>query len=146
MSDAALPSGARPPGAAHGAPSSSGSGSGSAGDACPLCASPLAPDQDWCLECGGAARTRRAPPAHWKPILITHAVVAVVALAVLTASLVKLAGGSGTTTIIGTAPSGGGAAAGATGATGATGTTGVTGATAPAGTTAATGAHGATTP
>jgi hypothetical protein len=64
------------------------------GDACPLCGTPLRPDQDWCLRCGAAARTRLAATPSWKTPIATIAVVAALALGVLAAALVKLAGGS----------------------------------------------------
>lgn len=64
-------------------------------EACPLCGTPLSPEQDWCLRCGAAARTRLAATPNWKAPIATIAVVAALALAVLAAALVKLAGGSG---------------------------------------------------
>jgi hypothetical protein len=63
---------------------------------CPLCGSPLHPEQDWCLRCGGAARTRLAASPNWKAPTATLAVVLALSLGVLAAALVKLAGGSGT--------------------------------------------------
>ena len=66
-----------------------------AADACPLCRSALASEQDWCLQCGAAARTRLAASPNWAPPAIGLAVVIALALAVLAASLVKLAGDSG---------------------------------------------------
>jgi hypothetical protein len=65
------------------------------GDSCPLCGAPLHPDQEWCLRCGAAARTRLAASPNWKAPMIAVAVVAGLALAVLAAALVKLAGDSG---------------------------------------------------
>jgi hypothetical protein len=59
-------------------------------DSCPLCGAPLDPNQDWCLRCGAAARTRLAASSSWKAPLIAGAVVAALALAVLAAALVKL--------------------------------------------------------
>ena len=64
-------------------------------EACPLCGAPLSPEQDWCLRCGAAARTRLAATPNWKAPIATIAVVAALALGVLAAALVKLAGGSG---------------------------------------------------
>ncbi len=64
-------------------------------DACPLCGSPLAPDQEWCLHCGAAARTRLAATPNWRWPLIAVAAVVATALAVLAVALVKLAGDSG---------------------------------------------------
>ncbi|HEY2181950.1 MAG TPA: hypothetical protein VGH09_09800 [Solirubrobacteraceae bacterium] len=70
----------------------------SASDACPLCGAPLDPEQDWCLNCGAAARTRLAATPNWRVPAATIAVIAVLALGVLAAALVKLAGGSGSST------------------------------------------------
>jgi hypothetical protein len=82
--------GSEVPGAAN-----RGTGPAPTGDACPLCGAPLDPDQEWCIRCGAAARTRLAASSSWKTPIIAFAVVAVLALGVLAASLVKLAGGSG---------------------------------------------------
>ena len=70
----------------------------STSDACPLCGAPLDPEQDWCLNCGAAARTRLAATPNWRAPAATVAVIAVLALGVLAAALVKLAGGSGSST------------------------------------------------
>jgi hypothetical protein len=86
----AVPQTARSPGAAAGA-----SAPGSEVDCCPLCRAPLHPDQQWCLQCGAAARTRLAPAPNWKVPIIAVVVVAGLALAVLAAALVKIAGDSG---------------------------------------------------
>lgn len=59
---------------------------------CPLCGEPLQEEQDWCLRCGAAARTRLAAPPKWKLLVFSLVAVAVLALAVLIAALVKLAG------------------------------------------------------
>lgn len=64
-------------------------------DMCPLCGSAIAPDQDWCLRCGAAARTRVAATPRWQPPLALLLVLAAICLAVLAAALVKLAHGSG---------------------------------------------------
>jgi hypothetical protein len=100
-----------------------------------VCGAPLHPEQSWCLSCGAAARTRLAPAPSWKRPIGAFAVVVVLALGVLAAALVDLAGGSApvpaTTTTV-TAP-----AAAATPSVATTPTT----ATAPATTT-----QGATTP
>src|SRR5438477_12643622 len=66
-----------------------------AGEECPLCGASLGPEQDWCLRCGAAARTRLAASRRWRAPVIALAVVAALALAVLGAALVKLAGDSG---------------------------------------------------
>jgi hypothetical protein len=42
---------------------------------CPRCSAPLERDQDWCLRCGLAARTRLAPTPDWR-IPLTAAIVA----------------------------------------------------------------------
>ncbi len=62
--------------------------------ACPLCGAPLDPQQEWCLSCGAAARTRLAAPTNWKAPIVAIAVIAALALGVLAAALVKLSGGS----------------------------------------------------
>jgi hypothetical protein len=46
--------------------------------ACPRCGAALRPEQDWCLECGAAARTRIARTPAWR--LPVFAVVFLVAL------------------------------------------------------------------
>lgn len=62
---------------------------------CPLCGAPLAGDQDWCLQCGTAARTRIAATPRWQIPLAVLLVAAALALAVLAGALVKLARGTG---------------------------------------------------
>lgn len=62
------------------------------GEWCPLCGSPLRREQDWCLQCGAAARTRLAATPRWRAPVITFAVVILISLGVLIASLVKLIG------------------------------------------------------
>jgi hypothetical protein len=59
-----------------------------------VCGAPLHPEQSWCLSCGAAARTRLAPAPSWKRPIGAFAVVVVLALGVLAAALVDLAGGS----------------------------------------------------
>lgn len=61
-------------------------------EGCPLCGAPLAGEQDWCLRCGTAARTRLAAPPKWKGLAFGLATIAAVALAVLAVALVKIAG------------------------------------------------------
>jgi hypothetical protein len=78
-----------PSAAASGA---AGPGATGAGDTCPLCQAPLRADQDWCLQCGAAARTRLAAPAKWKALALGLVGVALIALAVLAVALVKLTG------------------------------------------------------
>jgi peptidylprolyl isomerase len=67
-------------------------------EACPLCGAPLHPEQEWCLRCGAAARTRLAMSSSWKGPVIALATVAALSLLVLAVSLVALAGNSTTTT------------------------------------------------
>jgi hypothetical protein len=105
--------------------------------ACPLCAAPLDPRQEWCLNCGAAARTRLAAPTNWRAPIVAIAVIAALALGVLAVALVKLSGGSHaprvlapiTRTVTTANPLVPGAIPGAipTTTTGATGTTGTTG-------------------
>jgi Tfp pilus assembly protein PilX len=52
----------------------------------------LKPEQNWCMRCGAAARTRLAAQPKWKALVIALVVVVVLALGVLTAALVTLAG------------------------------------------------------
>ncbi|HTA96110.1 MAG TPA: hypothetical protein VK730_00530 [Solirubrobacteraceae bacterium] len=59
---------------------------------CPLCQTPLRPDQNWCLRCGAAARTRLAAQPKWKALVVALLLVVVLSLGVLAAALVKLAG------------------------------------------------------
>jgi hypothetical protein len=71
-----------------------GAGQPWSGEACPLCGTQLHPHQEWCLNCGAAARTRVAAAPNWKGPLATLAVVVALSLGVLAAALVKLAAGS----------------------------------------------------
>jgi hypothetical protein len=64
------------------------------GESCPLCGAPLHPEQEWCLNCGAAARTRLAASPGWRGPIIALMVVLVLSLGVLAGALVKLAGGS----------------------------------------------------
>jgi hypothetical protein len=68
-------------------------------EACPLCGAPLRPDQEWCLHCGAAARTRLATSSNWKAPIIAVAVIVTLSLGVLAASLVSL-NSDKTTTVI----------------------------------------------
>jgi hypothetical protein len=61
-------------------------------EACPLCRAPLLPEQEWCLQCGAAARTRLAASPNWRAPVIALVILVVLALAVLAIALVKLAG------------------------------------------------------
>ena len=64
-------------------------------DICPLCGGPLHREQDWCLKCGAAARTRLAAAPNWKGPVIALVLVVAISLGVLAAALIKLAGESG---------------------------------------------------
>ena len=109
--------------------------------ACPLCGAALDQRQEWCLNCGAAARTRLAAPTNWKAPIVAIAVIAALALGVLAAALVKLSGGSPapravapvTRTVTTAAPIVPGATPGTipTTTTGAAGATGLGGAIAP---------------
>jgi cytoskeletal protein RodZ len=57
---------------------------------CPRCNAPVGPDQDWCLECGAAARTRLAQTPNWRLPIIVVAVVAILAGAGLAVAFVAL--------------------------------------------------------
>ena len=63
-------------------------------DACPMCGAPLRGEQDWCLSCGAAARTRLAATPNWRAPIAVLAILAALALGVLVAALVELAGSS----------------------------------------------------
>jgi predicted nucleic acid-binding Zn ribbon protein len=94
-------------------------------ETCPLCGTPLHRDQEWCLRCGGAARTRLAATPNWRAPIAAIVAVIVLSLGVLSAALVDLAGSSSptkirVTRIVTTAPA---AALGAPASTGATPTT-----------------------
>ncbi len=73
-------------------PAPAGANGGMTRELCPLCGAPLKREQDWCLKCGAAARTRLAAQPKWKALVIALLLVVVLALGVLTAALVKLAG------------------------------------------------------
>jgi hypothetical protein len=57
---------------------------------CPRCRTPVGPEQDWCLRCGDAARTRLVPTPNWRLPLALAAVVAALALAALAVAFVAL--------------------------------------------------------
>jgi hypothetical protein len=64
-----------------------------------LCGATLHPDQDWCLHCGCAARTRLAPTPNWRVPIAAIGAVIVLSLGVLAAALIDLAGSSSPTKI-----------------------------------------------
>jgi hypothetical protein len=62
------------------------------GRACPRCGASLAPDQEWCLNCGTDVGMRIAPTPRWRlPILLVGALLALIAAALVLA-LVELSG------------------------------------------------------
>lgn len=46
---------------------------------CPRCGANVAPEQDWCLECGAPARTRLAATPSWRAPIALVAVVTLLA-------------------------------------------------------------------
>jgi len=116
------------------------------GEPCPLCGAPLQPEQEWCLSCGGAARTRLAPAPRWKGFATALAAIVALSLGVLAAALIKLAddgsatAATSTTTITSSAAPGtqAGATQPATTASTSTSTAGAGGSSANGGTPAAT--------
>ena len=55
------------------------------GERCAGCGSPVAEDQEWCLECG-AARTQLQSPPDWRvPVAVVGVVVALVVVGLLIA-------------------------------------------------------------
>lgn len=66
--------------------------------ACPRCAEPLAPGQDWCLNCGAAATTRIASPPTWRGPLAAMIGVGLLALAALALGFFALADDEPSTT------------------------------------------------
>lgn len=59
-------------------------------DHCRRCGTPLAADQEWCLECGAARTLLRAPPDWRGPLALALGVV-VLAVIVLVIVVVSLA-------------------------------------------------------
>jgi hypothetical protein len=57
---------------------------------CPRCGAGIAPEQDWCLECGAPARTRLAPTPNWKAPIALVAVVVLLAGVALSFAFVQL--------------------------------------------------------
>lgn len=108
-------------------------GSAPAPIACPACGAPVAADQSWCLECGGAARTRIARLPRWRAATLAVAVAVLLALGALVYAFVELSSGSGTVTTTPTITQPAPAAAGPTATTvpPAVGATGASGAATP---------------
>jgi hypothetical protein len=65
--------------------------------ACPRCGAAVGPEQDWCLECGAAARTQLVPTPNWRLPILLIAVVAVISGAGLAGAFVALTADEGTT-------------------------------------------------
>lgn len=66
---------------------------------CALCGRPMAPDQEWCTECG-AARTRILRAPDWRlPIAVIAAVIVIVA-GLLALAISELAGSAGDVTVV----------------------------------------------
>ena len=70
---------------------------------CPRCAAEVAPEQDWCLVCGAAARTRLAPTPNWKLPVAVLAVIALMAGVALAVAFVELTNDDGPVTQASTA-------------------------------------------
>lgn len=60
------------------------------GARCPRCGAELAPEQEWCLSCGTAARTVLAPPPRWQAPIALIAIVVVLFGAAAAWALVEL--------------------------------------------------------
>lgn len=73
---------------------------------CPRCGSYVAPEQDWCLECGAPARTRLAPTPNWRAPIAVVAVVVLLAGLVLATAFTQLTKDDGRVTAVTTAPVG----------------------------------------
>jgi len=58
---------------------------------CPRCGATLRAGQDWCLDCGAAARTRIARAAAWRVPLVTALVVIALAGAAAAFAFVRVA-------------------------------------------------------
>jgi hypothetical protein len=60
------------------------------GTACPRCGAHVAPNQDWCLTCGDAARTRLVPTPNWRLPIAIAGLVCALALIVIAISFLQL--------------------------------------------------------
>jgi hypothetical protein len=72
------------------APPEPASGAAPGTIACPRCAAPVAPDQQWCLSCGAPARTRLVPTPNWRAPLLVLALIATLAGIALALAFVEL--------------------------------------------------------
>jgi hypothetical protein len=77
-----------------GAPPQAGTAPNEPAERCPLCGESLAKEQEWCLRCGAAARTRLAATPRWRPPVVGLVAAIVLSLGALSAALVSLAGSS----------------------------------------------------
>jgi uncharacterized OB-fold protein len=59
---------------------------------CPVCGADFEPRQNWCMECGVAARTRLAPTPDWRVPVLAIIAVELLSLAILVWAATKLAG------------------------------------------------------
>ena len=63
---------------------------------CPRCGAYVAPEQDWCLECGAPARTRLAPTPNWRAPIALLAVIVLLAGLALALAFTSLTHDDGT--------------------------------------------------
>jgi ribosomal protein L37E len=71
---------------------------------CPRCGANVAPEQDWCLECGAPARTRLAPTPNWRAPMALVAVVVLLAGLALAFAFTNLTNDDGSVSAATTAP------------------------------------------
>lgn len=71
---------------------------------CPRCGAYVAPEQDWCLECGAPARTRLAPTPNWRAPIAIVAVVILLAGVALALAFTSLTSDDGNVSAATTAP------------------------------------------
>jgi hypothetical protein len=71
---------------------------------CPRCEANIAPEQDWCLECGAPARTRLAPTPNWRAPIAAVAVVVLLAGLALAFAFASLTSDDGSVSAATTAP------------------------------------------
>ena len=71
---------------------------------CPRCGANVAPEQDWCLECGAPARTRLAPTPRWQAPNALVAVVVLLAGVALAFAFTSLTSDDGSVSAATTAP------------------------------------------
>ncbi|HEV7494595.1 hypothetical protein [Baekduia sp.] len=71
---------------------------------CPRCGANVAPEQDWCLECGAPARTRLAPTPNWRAPMALVAVIVLLAGLALAFAFTNLTSDDGSVSAATTAP------------------------------------------